>query len=737
MVTVFSRVLPNAHLRARLAGTFVSVAGLMILSPAYSMPVDINAGLIHHWNFDQFRAGTTSGFEDVAGGQHIGDTNGSLTSGKTGNALRINVGNNTAQINPIPSNPLDSGDYSISFWFKANSNTARSNWKIFGSEAFGFNPTNELDFTVGTCAAGNAGCRYNNAIGVGLEGSTFYAHKPFTVGNWHHMSLSYDESENKSIATLDGVEATRRGVTYNVLPTNPALGIGRYTQPFSDLVNADLDFDELRIYDRVINDAEIAVLSKPETELPFIIGDPKTRRGSGGLTGYSVVGSGADGEALTGSINQNLPSIVLTHGWQPNGDFAQDRFPMEKVELAIQKELSGKGISANILKYRWEDAYTDTFLGAPIAMAKTDNHGVLLANALENFTEDIHFVGHSYGTLVNAYAIDQLPDDFAVAQFTLLDSPETTRLDSIPVVGPLVGRAAGVDYSKFEQLLDTSKVSYVDNYFTSNLLGNLPGFGNTLEGSAPNGGVDVNPFYESGNGVGHSEIQSVFYSDWIASNSDLSGTADFRSQYGDWVSALDPETYENRPSPQSWSKPAGLLTELLDLGVGIGNGAWDVVTGSAQTINDLTSCGYGSVTVQAICLTELSPSGISHAVDVPIATGLFSFEFGFGGIGDGDWLTLHFGDELLWSFLGTDYDGDDLMRALISVEHLAGLSGTFYFTLNSVGEANAQISLANFQFLGSAQVGAPSMPMIMLLACVMLYFCRSKSVKSGTEGTRQ
>jgi hypothetical protein len=447
----------------------------------------------------------------------------------------------------------------------------------------------------------------------------------------------------------------------------------------------------------------------------------------GALQGYSIDGGG---NPVIGALDTNLPSIVLTHGWQPLGDFDTDPFALRGTELAIQEELASKGLSANILTYSWEDAYQGV---AHNAKAATNYHGQVLADAIElalpEYSQGIHIIGHSYGSLLNAHAVENLDASYKIDQFTILDAPNSVRL----LLGTgLIGGSAGINYNQFEELLDPAKVEYVDNYYSKNLLGSSlsdpPGFGASLDGAAPSGGVDVNSFYETGGpGIGHSGVHNTFYSDWITSTSDAhQGTVGFRNQYGDWVTAVDTATFDNRSAPQTWSHGPGLLSSVLSLGASLGANAWNTVTGTVIEALSHGACGFGPAPT-GLCLIEASPSAMSYATEVPIVAELFSFDFGFSNIGDGDWLTLHFEDELLWTFTGDGFSGNDLFDALISVDHLAGLSGTFYFTLHSVGSANAQIYLNNFEFLGaSSAVSEPGTVAIISLFLVSLVHARRK-----------
>ena len=93
---------------------------------------------------------------------------------------------------------------------------------------------------------------------------------------------------------------------------------------------------------------------------------------------------------------------------------------------------------------------------------------------------------------------------------------------------------------------------------------------------------------------------------------------------------------------------------------------------------------------------EPESSAIRLAFPHDAAWLMFAFEF--INRGDGDWVTLHFGDLLLWSFLGTNYPDTGALEAMIPVHSLGGDSGLLQFRLNSVGESNASFRFGDLRF---------------------------------------
>ena len=130
---------------------------------------------------------------------------------------------------------------------------------------------------------------------------------------------------------------------------------------------------------------------------------------------FTVAPVGALGETLeifNGSVFEqitpdNAPSpnrmtIVMTHGWNSDPTvWAQ----------SMASNMIAQGVSANILAYDWQ--YVAYSPGLPASEAYTPAEGVFLGQSLQaelgaNYSQPIHFIGHSLGTIVNAVAANYL-----------------------------------------------------------------------------------------------------------------------------------------------------------------------------------------------------------------------------------------------------------------------------------------------------------------------------------------
>ena len=98
-------------------------------------------------------------------------------------------------------------------------------------------------------------------------------------------------------------------------------------------------------------------------------------------------------------------------------------------------------------------------------------------------------------------------------------------------------------------------------------------------------------------------------------------------------------------------------------------------------------------------LVEGSPAYLWSELTVPHDAAYLEFEFRWDDAGDGDFLTLHFGDDLLFSYLGTVFGEDGFMNSgPIPISQYAGLTGQLPFSLNSVGDPNAEAMIRNLRF---------------------------------------
>ena len=143
----------------------------------------------------------------------------------------------------------------------------------------------------------------------------------------------------------------------------------------------------------------------------------------------------------------NLMTIVMTHGWVPGtpnssimNTLFHDEFPTNTAALMLASGITPA--KANILAWDWRYAAE----GVLPPEEHTPEQGVALGQALTNvlgahYSQKLHFIGHSLGTMVNAAAANYLHGDRTAQQavsltpwnpantyMTLFDQAELSRM---------------------------------------------------------------------------------------------------------------------------------------------------------------------------------------------------------------------------------------------------------------------------------------------------------------------
>jgi hypothetical protein len=100
-----------------------------------------------------------------------------------------------------------------------------------------------------------------------------------------------------------------------------------------------------------------------------------------------------------------------------------------------------------------------------------------------------------------------------------------------------------------------------------------------------------------------------------------------------------------------------------------------------------------------------------------------SFDYLWPNPGDGDYLTVFFGNTLLFSSLGLDFASADFVSSgLIGIGEFASMTDQLLFWLNSVGDPNAEVDIRDLTFYSSSATAVPEPSSIALLvSAVGLY----------------
>ena len=198
---------------------------------------------------------------------------------------------------------------------------------------------------------------------------------------------------------------------------------------------------------------------------------------------------------VEGRIDKRLATVVITHGWRyRNRDFVNPTPELQELGREIRQRIDSEGVApvlhgqrVNVIYYVWPEASRPLFNGSqPLwrmmaacrhASKPTAEAGMLLAGELrrilgDDYRQPVQFIGHSFGAMINAYAVRELADHsrwHCEAQFTVLDSA---------ICWTLPGERG------FKQLLPATgamKVAWVDNYVGIPFVG----VGSKLFGAGP------------------------------------------------------------------------------------------------------------------------------------------------------------------------------------------------------------------------------------------------------------
>lgn len=238
----------------------------------------------------------------------------------------------------------------------------------------------------------------------------------------------------------------------------------------------------------------------------------------GQMLGWGKFAAGGEQPVL---VTPKAPKhiIVLTHGFQPSVEFGPEP-ALPQVLDAIYKRL-GSDVAAGdvqVINYSWQEAYVEGALGAvlyPAVYRRTPAAGARLGYQLTSFIDavnaqrstaggsdsyrpTVHFIGHSLGTVVNAYAARTLNrhginGTNSTIEFTVLDSPWIGNDGTLPstdvgarplynIKEQLLARSDGLFFSS---LLGPGSVTHLENFYGDAILSTTPRFGQPIPGAGP------------------------------------------------------------------------------------------------------------------------------------------------------------------------------------------------------------------------------------------------------------
>jgi hypothetical protein len=197
------------------------------------------------------------------------------------------------------------------------------------------------------------------------------------------------------------------------------------------------------------------------------------------LPSFNVAGSTPQVElppatgSLSGSIDPSKLTVVLTHGWNSN---SEDWPALMKATL-IQKGYA----TANIVAWDWRLGASSPLYNPMKAASRTPAEGEALGKALfshlgPNYNQPIHFIGHSFGTLVNCAAANYLHGDskhrpaslypWSNTHLTLFDEAEIVQpVNNIFVLSSLLFPAPAVTKDFTYKVVPLNHhYNWIDNY---------------------------------------------------------------------------------------------------------------------------------------------------------------------------------------------------------------------------------------------------------------------------------
>lgn len=372
---------------------------------------------------------------------------------------------------------------------------------------------------------------------------------------------------------------------------------------------------------------------------------------------------------ISGVLDPQKPTIVITHGWQPTD--APTFWWETMADNIAGRQLSSDpskthGNAYNIVQFVWPDAFQgdnvrdrEAFLRV---RATVDNNGSALAKFLRqelgsDYDKTLHFIGHSFGTIVNAVAAQFLTSGgWTVDQFTILDAPLLTPYPDYP-------------REYFREVLPAGSVLYVDNYVGGVVRG-LKSFG--------------------------ANICSIFNKDCayntLLSDRDHSGVHEFYTQTINDSTIQDGFFYSEDGGGKA-IRP---------------NSPWDpdpedtmfVALANPQIDAQWVQVGDVTIFVNEALLRVSSPAGIATSLFIPEFAEFISFDFAFDNALDGDFLSMFIDNTSLFSFLaGSAFEPGTFQNSgLLPIDVFAGGERKIVFWLQ--GDSGAELRIRNIVIRG-------------------------------------
>ncbi len=218
----------------------------------------VTNGLLNWWKMDE--TGGTTAFDSSGNGANATVHGGTFTNGYMSNALYLAGGTNNATFTSV-----DALQTTVTAWIRADSNGGSSFPRILVMPGCYFNlrldgsaNNNTLDFATTTAANGST-----------VDGEWLSSPNSIGIGAWYHVAVSYDKSSTAKIPALyvNGVRMSLTTLTSPAIAPPSYVGTS-YIGNRLDLTRGwDGLIDDLRIYNRLLSDAEVQSLASTPPNL--------------------------------------------------------------------------------------------------------------------------------------------------------------------------------------------------------------------------------------------------------------------------------------------------------------------------------------------------------------------------------------------------------------------------------------------------------------------------------------
>ena len=218
----------------------------------------VTNGLLGWWKMDE--TGGTTAFDSSGNDANATVHGGTFTTGYLSNALHLTGGTNNASFTSV-----NADQTTVTAWVRADSNGGSNFPRILVTPGYyinfrfdGLANNNALDFATTTTANGST-----------VDGEWLAPPNSVDTGTWHHVAVSYDKSSTANVPVLyiNGVKMSLTTLTSpSIAP--PSYAGTTFIGNRLDLTRGwDGLIDDLRIYNRLLSDAEVQSLAIVPTNL--------------------------------------------------------------------------------------------------------------------------------------------------------------------------------------------------------------------------------------------------------------------------------------------------------------------------------------------------------------------------------------------------------------------------------------------------------------------------------------